>query len=167
MESYTKFTYRCRIREKWFCTMNSVIPDYIVLFLAKPFGRSCEGIPGIQSSSQITPRFNIIDWKCCIAFPFSMENILIFAAPNALVPFAKGICFLAGCFLFLVTLVTFWKWFSIYSMRRMEFCFLWTISTHFWGVKILLFLTGSFLLLKLSLTWQPCWCNLGHLIILA
>lgn len=33
--------------------MNSVIPDYIVLFLAKPFGRSCEGTPGIQSSSQI------------------------------------------------------------------------------------------------------------------
>lgn len=57
MESYTKFTYRCRIREKWFCTMNSVIPDYIVLFLAKPFDRSCEGIPGIQSSSQITASF--------------------------------------------------------------------------------------------------------------
>lgn len=150
MESYTKFTYRCRIREKCFCMMNSVIPDYIVLLLAKPFGRSCEGIPGIQSSSQIMASFQYYGLKMLHRKTFNICRTKCTGA------FAKGIYFLAEHSLFLVTLDTFWKLFSIYSVSQMEFCFLWNISTHFWGVKILLFLTGSFLLLKLSLTWQPC-----------
>lgn len=62
-----------------------------------------------------------MDWKCCIEKHFNICSTKCIGA------FAKGIYFLAEHSLFLVILVTFWKLFSIYCMRQMEFCFLWNI----------------------------------------
>lgn len=125
MESYTKFTYRCRIREKCFCMMNSnpwlycflqsLLVDHVKVFLA------CRVV------LRLLPLFNTMDWKCCIGKHFNICSNKCIGA------FAKGIQFLAEHSFFLVTLVTFWKLFSIYFMWQIEICFLWSISTHFWG----------------------------------
>lgn len=74
--------------------MNSVIPDYIVLLLEKPFCRSCEGIPGIQSSSQITASFQSCGLKMLRRKTFNICSTKCIGA------FAKGIYFLAEHSLF-------------------------------------------------------------------
>lgn len=56
---------------------------------------------------------------------------------------------------FLLSFFTFWKCFSIYLRRQLEFCFLWNISTHFFFFLVgggLLLLVGDVMLPRLSLT---------------